>query len=1209
MRSTAIVPSPEQRAAILTPGNLLVRAGAGSGKTEVLSRRFVALIAGEIEGHLPLMPSQVAAITFTDKAASDMRARIASVLNERILAQAQGKHRSHLLRARAMLPLARISTIHAFCARILRENAIDAMLDPDFQVLDEYESQTFLERLCKQVLIDAVRQSDPGACYLARARRLDSGTPREGTIAIVMRILDEVARLGRTPQWLYEATCETAVRTQARRSRVAVLAGELSRLLDDLLSAGTLSPGAEQTTAPLRTQHDEYRRRILAIDADVEPEALDVLREVCECIPNAQGRVRDCVVSIRNIVNRSANSRFGLGGELISVYGACRATPRARAIATTIRNLALKFEAAKTDERLVTFDDLLFRTRELLKRNVGTKLRYQGMIRALLVDEFQDTDAVQREIVEQLIDPDSGTEAPELFIVGDEKQSIYRFRGADVAGFSRIRDRLSAAPIRELPLLGNRRSSPNIVAFVNAIGAALMHSEKQPPPPHWVEWSSGHELNALRKSESDCPVEIITAVPDRPAESTAPTGQRGEDAVPATAGSRKLNANRKRVLEGRAIASRINQLVAKESLTDSANALRPVRYGDIVVLLRAFTDVAIYERALLDAGVPCYTVKGRGFFACPEVLDFIELLTAVDNPADSMALAAVLRSPFFGLADDCLAEIALHCASDGEGVEYSPGSPLSVRFAAGGPAFTWLTEGREDATRAWLIIDELRKLRRRGTIEAVIEHALAATSYEAVMLGLRQGPQRAANLRKLADLARYFESRRQFTFYDFVVHLRRLAEQQPYEAPAQILGENENVVRLMTVHQSKGLEFPVVFVADAGRRPDNQIRGPVADPQNGLLLRDVTGSGMDEIPNQMLEEFRQHSNREQQAESLRLLYVALTRARDRLIVSEGAMLQGWARQIRNFLGDEIFAALVNSGAEQLVTERAGTKIRLMRPECARASPEISPAVDSLVNDDRGWATLVRRRLSFESPRSQELVISPTALADFDRCPRQFHFRHRLKLPEHGGAEAVSHSGGASGMGTVVHAVLERLQCDTANECEIRKLVDLLGIPAGLDSGERSMITADLVRYMGKFAASASAAREVPFFHHIGEALFVRGQIDALVEQSDHVIVRDYKYARAADEVWLYQVQMEAYALAASEAYPQLSVEAEIVFLKDDTVTVPVTLPPLPQIRARIVSLGREVVAAQMSGEYSKKPPCASVCHKLHCGFVERCWSD
>src|SRR5262249_22823454 len=271
----------------------------------------------------------------------------------------------------------------------------------------------------------------------------------------------------------------------AQQSRVTLLAERLSELLDALLTAGTLTPAAEQTIAPLRRRYDEYRRRILALHAHVEPEALDFLREFCEYLPNAQGPVRDCVSSIRKIVNRTSQ-RFGLGGELISAYGACRAIPRARAIAQTISTVALKFEAAKAEERVLTFDDLLLRTRELLERDAATRLRYQETIRALLVDEFQDTDPVQHEIVARLVEPQAGALTPELFVVGDEKQSIYQFRGADVGGVGRLRDRLSASPVRELPLLGNRRSSPNIVTFVNGIGAALMHSDERPPPPHWV---------------------------------------------------------------------------------------------------------------------------------------------------------------------------------------------------------------------------------------------------------------------------------------------------------------------------------------------------------------------------------------------------------------------------------------------------------------------------------------------------------------------------------------------------------------------------------------------------------------------------------------------------------------------------------------------------------------------------------------------------
>jgi ATP-dependent helicase/nuclease subunit A len=725
-----------------------------------------------------------------------------------------------------------------------------------------------------------------------------------------------------------------------------------------------------------------------------------------------------------------------------------------------------------------------------------------------------------------------------------------------------------------------------------------MQSEKQPPPPYWIEWSPLHELGALRTAPLDEPVELITAIPDRTI---------GQEQASAGEASRKLSAGSKRVLEGYALAARINQMVDNELVTDAANKLRPVRYGDIVVLLRAFTDVAIYERSLRDKEIPCCSVKGRGFFACQEVLDFIELLTAVDDPSDSMALVACLRSPFFAVSDDSLAEIAFHREGSSNWAEHSPADSFSINFLSGGPAFSWLFAGRDDTAAAWRILEELRRLRQRGSIVAVVDHALAATCYEAVMLGLQHGVQRAANLRKLADLARDFESRRLFTFHDFVVYLRRLAEHQPYEPSAQILGENENVVRLMTVHQAKGLEFPVVILADAGRRSENDVRSPVTDPERGLLLRDAVGSGMDEIPNQMMEEFRQRSGDEQQAESLRLLYVALTRARDRLIISEGAMVQGWAKKLRSFLGDGSCASFVSSNSRQLLMERAGATILLRQPADAQSSPGRSAAAGSPHTDWREFSALAQRRLSFESPQSEELVISPTALADFDRCPRQFHFRHGLRLPEDDRGGINGASGDASAMGNVAHAVLERFQAEPPDKDEMVELVNLFGAGAGLDAEQLSSLVVDLWGFVNNFAENVPAKREVPFFYNAGQGLFVRGQIDALVYSGECLVVRDYKYARPAVEAGFYQVQMEAYALAVADAYPGSRVEAEIVFLKDGCAIVPVTLPPLLGIRNRILSIGRDIIAARVDGNFFRKPSGADVCRQLRCGYVERCW--
>jgi ATP-dependent helicase/nuclease subunit A len=733
-----------------------------------------------------------------------------------------------------------------------------------------------------------------------------------------------------------------------------------------------------------------------------------------------------------------------------------------------------------------------------------------------------------------------------------------------------------------------------------------MRTSEQNPPAYWVEWNSEHELSALRTAALNPTVEIIMAIPESPFESAPVAADNLQRPLNSSGRPHKLNAGRKRLLEGRAIASRISQLIGKELVMDPVRGeLREVRYRDIVLLLRAFTDVAIYETALLDARIPCYTVKGRGFFACQEVLDVIELLTAVDDRTNSLALAAALRSPFFGLSDNCLAEVALHW-EPGEAAASPPGRPFSAIFSASGPDFSWLLTEREQASSAWRILDELHNLSQRGSIVAVVEHALRATSYEAVMLGLRQGAQRVANLRKLVNLAREFESRRLFNFHDFVVYLRRLTEQQPYEPPAQILGEDDNVVRLMTVHQAKGLEFPVVFVADAGRRPENDTRNPVTDAENGLLLREAVGSGMDEIPNQKLTEFRKRSSAEQNAESLRLLYVALSRARDRLIISEGATVQGWAQGIRHFIGDHTCQAFVISGCEQQLLTRAGANMALRHPQFAGATSNGARPPSPAGAEELG--KLAEHRLNYQTPVAGEIVLSPTALADFERCPRQFHFRHRLKLPE-SSADGGRAESSAATMGTVAHAVLERLQFGEASESEIHQLANQLGVFSGLGSPERKMIAVDLVRCMANPNFNEPSVREVPFFHHIGNGLFVRGQIDALLERGGRLIVRDYKYAHASAELARHHVQMQAYALATADAYSQTQVDAEIVFLRDKVAIVPVPLPPLPLIQTRLLGLGREIVQAHIANDFPKKPSSATICQRLQCGFVDRCWGQ
>jgi ATP-dependent helicase/nuclease subunit A len=1174
----------EQRAAIYAAGGVLVRAGAGSGKTEVLARRFVALVAGDIEGRAPLVPQQIAAITFTEKATADMRGRIAEVLDERIAQEPAEERRRMLARARRALGLARISTIHAFCAHLLREHPLEAGVDPGFDVLDEYQSATFLQRVCRELLADAVRRRDRGAIRLAGARGLHGTKHRAGAIDLLLRLTGDAARMGKQPSWIIERAAATAQELRSRAPRLVELRAELVAQVEKLLRIKGIDGTARKKLDQARGEWPRLRAEIAALSADSDPPQLDVLVELHGSIPDARNTtLRDGVREIRRIIQ-----------EIDEAYGACRAATAIKEIAGFVAEAGDRLVARKRGERVVTFDDLLTLARRLLERHPEVATHYRRTIAALLVDEYQDTDPVQDAVVRLLTE--GGAPAPELFIVGDEKQSIYRFRGADVTVFNRPRALVAPA---ELPLRENRRSLPEIVEFVNAVGASVMAPRADGKPPYRVEWRDAHRLIAVRPALGAAAVELIVK----------PGGGNG-------AGSREG-----RRVEADAIARRCAQMVAEkvEVFDRSTEKWRPVRFSDIAVLMRSFTDVAVYEAGFARARVPYYTVKGRGFFECKEVRDLAALLGAIDDPRSSVELAAALRSPLFGISDQCLLEMALHLeeqrAADG------PRRPFWKLFDEPHEDFAWLGDRRdvEAARRARNVLAELRAMRERERLSVIVERALELTRFEAVMLRLENGRRRAANARKLAELARDFESHRFFGFADFARHLRRLVDEQPLEPQAPTAAESEDVVRLMTIHQAKGLEFPVVILADLGRRPRSNSENVVMSPEYGLLACDTVGAGDEALPNPLLAQWREVSKDQEQAEAARILYVAITRARDRLILSEGPRGADWQTQIRAVVGEAAIADFEGGQEAERVVETPAGKVTLRRADVLAKAPVagVEQAAPRVPIEE--LAASARARLGFAAPAARELVTSPSALEDFERCPRQYFLRHELALPEGDLAGATGDGGNASALGTIAHAVLEQFPARVTSrerEAEIARLVDLHSAGSGVGAGERRALVRDLSRYVASAefvqrAGAPGARREAPFFLRLedgGFTLFVRGRIDLLADDGARIVVGDYKYARAGEHD--YRVQMKCYALAAREAYPERKVEAEIIYLRERAERRVLELEPAAAMREHLLALGRRMAAAAAAGvpaAYPMGPAAPAACHALGCGYVARCW--
>jgi ATP-dependent helicase/nuclease subunit A len=1182
--------SEEQRRAIFTPGHLQIRASAGSGKTEVLARRFVALVAGDIEGCPPLMPDRIAAITFTEKATFDMKRRIERVLNFRLeLAHQDAANQpallAHLAKAKQRLALARISTIHSFCARMLRENPLEAGVDPDFDVLDEYESRTLIERCCEELLLEALRNRSPSAIRLIEARGLRGTEHRPGALPVLVRLLGDLSRIGKNCDWLLRATAATRDAIQLEEASFTGEKTRLISLVDALVGTkGCATPPPAKIADLSDAWKEGLKSSLLRFSRDSPPDILDVLHKLVELMPSSQAKaIKGNITAVQALVNASKGG-VGLRGTLVGVYGAYRARHHAVAVAQLLERIATDIEARKRIESVVTFDDLLSLTLRLLRTRPAIARRYRAGLDALLVDEYQDADRIQDAVVAALTEGADG-EVSQLFIVGDEKQSIYGFRGADVTVFNRPRE----PKCEPLQLNENRRSVPSLIKFANLVCESTMRREDEQKEDFNPSWTTRHELKPIRKSFDEPAVELMLS---------------------AAAARGTLAKSARRIVEANAIASRCRSLIEEGvSTIDAASGQpRPLAYFDIAVVMRSMLDLRIYQRALAVAGVPNYVVKGRGFFDSQEVRDVINLLEAVEDSDHTIALAAALRSPLFGLSDRCLFDLVVRQSGETR--------DLGRLFADDSSRFEWLSAERDTALRALNTLRELREIRGHLSLAEVLKRALDLTDFEAVLAAQKGGQQAVANVRKLVEIGRGFDRRGYFGFRDFVRHLRSLIETEPQEPEAQILGETEDVIRLMTIHQAKGLEFPVVFLADVGRQAPRAEYDYVISDQRGLLLRDTVGSGQSEIPNYLVEEEVERGKRRAEAESARVLYVAITRARDRLVVSDLAEKQGWAKQVREIVGANVLDKFVVGAATTMEVACGGIQILLRRIDSGSTLPRPKAASPNYAQRPAEPDDVVASRFSYVPAPPGELVVSPTALAEFESCPLRYRLHYRLKVPDEMEAGSASHAGrkNRAEIGSVAHSILERIDYKASAADPMSQVEQLLkdnAFVTDLRPQDLLSIRKDLLAYL-QFRDSTEMVigSELPFFVHLSDAslsLYLRGQIDQLVSTNSGLRLRDYKYAEyGAEKLDTYKLQLECYALAASDAL-ESEVACELVFLKNQTKVTPIEMGSKAQMREHLLEVGHKLATAIHKEEFDKKPDSVRRCEQIGCGYISRCW--
>lgn len=1108
-----------------TGKSMLVEAAAGTGKTTLIVDRIVQ---GIRDGSLKL-PSTVA-ITFTEKAAGELDSRI----RERLAAEIDrgdlgGEGARRVREAAEELDRANISTIHAFCARILKEKPAEAGADPEFAVLDETAAEVLRERCWREWMDGQVAESAEPLVEALRA-----GARVEQLRALAFALAD-------APEIL-----------ERERFRMAVPPTPPEALLSAMRK---LAPGvADLFLRQLKTKGNDDSRKLLRSARGMAASGAgdDTIRRLAYAAAGAS--VDEALKSLR------AEAREEAAPLLSEFVGAAQALGAhlAADVFGWAAGFAGHYRDAKLSRSVLDFQDLLLLAARLLRDKPEVRLYFQRRFKAFFVDEFQDTDPLQAEVIAYLCEAPGARPARrmedvrladgKLFAVGDPKQSIYRFRRADVQVYDRFKGLFGATAFgedRTRQIFCNWRSVPRLLEWFNLLFERLLAGRPEPgvyqashvalqPPP------------GARPTPEAAPA-VIALYPPR----NLTTGDwKAPDA---------------RLHEAQFVAKTIRKAVDGELPL----GVGPVSYRDFALLFRALSDVDIYEDALDVHDVPYRVIGGKRFYKREQIVETLAVLQAVDDPLNEAAILGALRSSFFGISDEEL-----------------------LRYHERGGQWNYLlTEQQEGPVGEGMrTLAAWHQRRNRVPPQALLREVFDATKAPQAFLLKPAGPQRAANLEKLSSQLRALGAATG-NFGAVVRHLTAVQEAELPEEESSVLEPGDDFVRILSMHKAKGLQFPVVVLPDLAREFQDRT-GPLLfnrrDGRVGLeLLRGIRSEDYEQLA---AEEFGN-----QRAEERRLLYVACTRAEKLLVVPLFWLQKGKKESFQELLDES--GRLAQPDDVRPGEERGGVRYLdaagwlpgmdfSRRPR--RRAQDATEEAAALLEERRRWqeshAGLVCRASSAEP------VVLPSAM--------EVGFEMR------GLSEEAAHGTGGKDFGSLFHNLMAQIPLEHALDEEMSTLVRNLAaieageLPAGPPDGRRTDVAAGIEAagaplsdaMSARTAASEAAelalaalknadfvalregadvvAKEVAFSVPLRRLSisngptpgFVEGSMDLLIRRGRRTTILDYKTDRfdptgreaVEGRYWL---QLALYALVAQACgHAGREVELALFFVRPGTIS-------------------------------------------------------
>ena len=1208
-----------------TGKDILVSAAAGSGKTKVLITRMIEKVLDE---NKPIDVDELLVVTFTNASAAEMRHRMAEALEEAIAARPESVH---LRRQLNLLNKAQISTLHSFCMNVVRQYAYLIDIDPGFRIADSTEAALLSDDTIGAVLEDAYSAENPEAMY----RLADSFTSdrNDQSIETLIDRLYDYSRVHPVPeQWLREIPMQYEIGDQASiddlefieplKTAIRHTLEEASALTGDMRNIALMPDGPEPLAATAEADLmwiNEAIRRVT--DGTWEEtyaffgllkwaKAGTIRKDSCdEELAKRAKALRDAVKKIINTLKESYFTRTP-----------ARLLDEIRLMAPTMHTLidlviefGRRFELVKIDRGIVDFSDLEHYALRILSREQDGKLvpsdiaiDYKNRFSEVLVDEYQDVNMLQETII-QLVKR-GGEEDGNLFMVGDVKQSIYRFRLAEPMLFLGKYNRFTATDGHQglkIDLNANFRSRKEVLDATNFVFSQVMGARVGE-----IEYDDAAALKYGAKYPEKAVTAGLTLLYEEE------EGEQELDAATELAGQSLKSSQ----AEARFMIKKIRELIASGAeVTDAfSDKKRPLEYRDIVILMRSMTWSGEIAEEFKLAEIPIYAELKRGYFDALEVMIMLNTLRVIDNPYQDIPLASVLRSPFIGMTENELAQIRLAGKSE------SFFEALKRFVTTGGAGVAAATQ--EKLQRFFNQFEDWRNLARRGSLSELIWQVYSDTHYYEMVGAMANGKQRQANLRALHDRAIDYEKtsfRGLFRFLRFVDRMRKRGDDL---GAARSLTEKENVVRIMTIHSSKGLEFPFVFIAGAGRKFNKMdFNEPyLFDQHFGLAVKAIDPDNRITYTSLPFLAMKEKKELEMRAEEMRVLYVAMTRAKEHLeiiasvkdieksivkwqdaqLVDPELMLPEYTRSRANGYLDWIGPAVARHTAfakfgsipggqsviDASVWQIDALPVSAFFTKVGDSDEETVKSVDAVPIEvvDEGLLIEVKRRFDAKYPylssvtkRSKQTVSELKRLSILEQQAEDDLFvsknadvstAYLHNRPAFMQSRALS----AAEVGTAMHTIMQHIDIrKESSVADVEKLLTELTSRQLLTVEEAIAVDADAVAQFfqttiaKRLLKAAQVKRELPFTFAFddsdGDYQILQGIADCLFEEQDGWVLLDYKSDRVRgrfgsdEEVDTemqvrYGIQLNLYKKAIEEIV-KIDIKEMVLYLFDGERTV------------------------------------------------------